>query len=602
MRNKIATEWKALIFLLKPAWKYGRGYMITSLLINLICEPTYTLLFVGFIQAVVNAFTSNATLKDVLLTAFLYQFGITMTVVIRKMTTTLYHSKVHPKFCAKIEAEVYKKSVMTDYRFMDDSDYFNKYTWTLQNYIGKVEDAIAFLETLCRCVTVISALMVSIASNDIFVILISIITLIVSNIVTKKQGKINHEIGLNFTDVNRRSIYVDRVYYMRDVSADMRCSRLPNKITTLFENNVKKRLEIVDNTKGKECFYEILKEFISLLLQLTIVFYLCFRINAGIITIGSFAGLIYASDALKINISHFLGLDASLNDFRLFYESVKEFFDIKSVIEQPEEPPKANTDEIIKTGEPISIKLEHVCFAYNNAAFSLKDINMDIKAGEKIAIVGFNGAGKSTLIKLLLRLYDADSGKISVNGCDIKDYDVHKFRSHIGIAFQNTNLYALPLRDNLTLLDDADDETIKSAMHYFELDSVLEKSNATLDTEVTKEFTDEGIMLSGGELQKLALIRVFMKDYGLLILDEPSSALDPIAEYNLNQKIFNMSSKATTILISHRLTSARNADRIYLFENGSIAEYGSHDELMAKKGQYYDMFTKQAESYQMQEA
>ena len=224
-------------------------------------------------------------------------------------------------------------------------------------------------------------------------------------------------------------------------------------------------------------------------------------------------------------------------------------------------------------------------------------MNLDIRAGEKIAIVGANGVGKTTLVKLLLRLYDVNNGDILYNGISIKKYDPVELRRKIGVAFQDTNVYALSFIDNLTLYDEYSREQINEIVKKMELNSILEKGNGTIDVEMTREFNEKGVMVSGGEAQKIALSRVISGEFGLLVLDEPSSALDPITEYNIMKLIMSAANLTTTIIVAHRLSTVRDADRIVVIDDGGVVESGSHDALMSMKGKYFEMFTKQAENY-----
>jgi len=203
--------------------------------------------------------------------------------------------------------------------------------------------------------------------------------------------------------------------------------------------------------------------------------------------------------------------------------------------------------------------------------------------------VGENGAGKSTLAKLLLRLYDPDEGDILYNERPIGDYDVHRLRRKIGVAFQDPQVYAFTVRENMTLYNRADDDTLRDVLRRAGLD-------LNLDSQVTREFDREGAVLSGGQAQKLGLTRLLHGQFGLLLLDEPSSALDPLAEYQMTRLIFRQT-EVTTIMVAHRLSTVRNADRIYLVDAGRIAECGTHGELMALGGKYAEMFNRQAEEY-----
>ena len=212
--------------------------------------------------------------------------------------------------------------------------------------------------------------------------------------------------------------------------------------------------------------------------------------------------------------------------------------------------------------------------------------------------MGENGAGKTTLTKLLLRLYDVNNGELLINGKNIKEYDVHELRLNMGVVFQDIRVLAMSLRDNLTVYKDVSDEKLCEILDKLGLTEVLKKANGNLDTMVSREFTEDGIALSGGEAQKLMLARLFTSSFGLLILDEPSSALDPLSEVKLMNNILDISNTATTVMIAHRLSTVRNFDCIYHVENGEIIESGTHDELMSRKGKYYEMFVRQGENYQ----
>jgi ATP-binding cassette subfamily B protein len=197
-----------------------------------------------------------------------------------------------------------------------------------------------------------------------------------------------------------------------------------------------------------------------------------------------------------------------------------------------------------------------------------------------------------------LRLYDVLAGKILINGTNIKNYDIHALRLHIAIAFQDVRVLAMSLRDNLTVYREASDEKIMEVIQKLGLDGILSKANGDWNRMISREFAEHGIVLSGGEAQRIVLARLFLGEFGLLILDEPSSALDPTAEYQLMQTILDASNTATTIMVAHRLSTVRNFDQIYHMENGKIIESGTHEELMTARGKYFEMFSRQAENYQ----
>ena len=272
-------------------------------------------------------------------------------------------------------------------------------------------------------------------------------------------------------------------------------------------------------------------------------------------------------------------------------EKVAEFFEAESVIEPH------NINAMSAPDGNYEIEFKDISFGYDDCSPLFENFNLHIKPGERVAIVGENGAGKTTMTKLLLRLYDVNGGAILINGKNIKDYDVHQLRLNIGTVFQDVRVPAMSLRDNLTVYNDVPDNKLCETLEKLGLADVLKKANGNLDTMVSREFTEDGIALSGGEAQKLMLARLFTKPFGLLILDEPSSALDPLSEVKLMQNILDISNSATTVMIAHRLSTVRDFDCIYHIENGKIIESGSHDELMALKGKYYQMFVRQGENY-----
>ncbi|WP_408626146.1 ATP-binding cassette domain-containing protein [Anaerocolumna cellulosilytica] len=226
---------------------------------------------------------------------------------------------------------------------------------------------------------------------------------------------------------------------------------------------------------------------------------------------------------------------------------------------------------------------------------------MKITPGEKVAIIGYNGSGKTTLIKLILRLYDVTKGEVQLGNQNIKDYRLKQYRNLFGAVFQDYQVYAASIANNVTMdcytgTKDRE-EKVKQALKESGVLEVMGKYPDGILTPVTKEFDGKGALFSGGEEQKLAISRVFYKDSPYIILDEPSSALDPIAEYNLNQTIKSVLKDKTIIFITHRLSTSRIADKIFMMEEGRIIEEGTHESLMELGGKYARMFQVQAEKY-----
>ena len=249
-----------------------------------------------------------------------------------------------------------------------------------------------------------------------------------------------------------------------------------------------------------------------------------------------------------------------------------------------------------------NLELRDVSFSYGEGEKHknvLRHVNLTLRRGEKIAFVGYNGAGKTTLTKLLMRLYDPTEGEVLYNGRNLREYKIDGYRDHIGAVFQDYKIFAATIAENVLGGPYTEDkeQAVLSALHSASFEDKLAKLPQGIHTQLTREFDKEGTELSGGESQKIAIARAFARPFDIIIMDEPSSALDPIAEYELNRSMMEDAHDKTVIFISHRLSTTRMADRIYMFSGGEIIETGNHDELMAQNGKYAEMFRIQAEKY-----
>jgi len=243
---------------------------------------------------------------------------------------------------------------------------------------------------------------------------------------------------------------------------------------------------------------------------------------------------------------------------------------------------------------------DNVGFKYRNAEkWALRNLNFTLHAGEKLALVGENGSGKTTLVKLLARLYDPTEGRILLDGHDLREYDPAELRQEIGVIFQDFVRFQLSAGQNLAVgrIEEKDNQPrIEAAALQSLADSVVQKLPQGYDQMVGRRFAG-GVDLSGGEWQKIALGRAYMRDAQLLILDEPTAALDARAEHEVFQRFADLTKGKTAVLISHRFSTVRMADRILVIEHGKFIEIGSHSELLAKQGRYSELFALQAAGY-----
>jgi ABC-type multidrug transport system fused ATPase/permease subunit len=254
----------------------------------------------------------------------------------------------------------------------------------------------------------------------------------------------------------------------------------------------------------------------------------------------------------------------------------------------------------VKKDSAHTIEFRNVSFKYPNAENnSLKNVSITLDTGKKLSVVGRNGAGKTTFIKLLCRLYDPSAGEILLDGVDIRAYELDEYRALLSVVFQDFKLLSFTLRENIAADSIADEQRARDAVNKAGFDERLAALEKGFDTSVYRSFDKDGVEFSGGEAQKIAIARAVYKNAPITVLDEPTAALDPMAEYDIYNRFDSLIGDNTAIYISHRLSSCRFCDDIAVFKDGEIIQYGPHDELVKDTGgEYYTMWSAQAKYYE----
>ena len=309
----------------------------------------------------------------------------------------------------------------------------------------------------------------------------------------------------------------------------------------------------------------------------------------GLITSISMYSLYVNSINKFINFSHSI-----FNSFLNVNQNTKMMYEFKKFMEI--DTTYVEGTKKVDLNNKLEIEFKNVSFKYPNSdIFVLKNVNIKINPLKKYSIVGENGAGKTTFIKLLMRLYDPSEGVITLNGIDIKEFDIESYYQIFGVVFQDYQLIGFTLGENITSCDTFDENKVNNILK----DINFNAKTQNLATSMLKYFDEKGVELSGGENQKVAIARALYKDSNILILDEPTAALDPLAEYEIYNQFDSMTNNKTALYISHRLSSCRFCDEIIVFDKGKIIEKGHHDKLINNiDGKYYSMFKAQAKYYQ----
>ena len=503
------------------------------------------------------------------------------------------------KIYSHIQKALFEKSSSVELACFEDPDFYDKYVKAISEANNRTQQVLGSLGDIVYFIFNAFATSFIIFTIDPVLIVFALIPFMVSILFGKRLNKVRYNYNMEMQEKSRKRDYVKRVFYLADYAKEM---RLTNINRVMFKK-----------------FYEAIKELKGVIkkygLKVALLDYLFIAVNDIIVFLGAILysayktlvskSMLYGDCVVVINginnvawsLRNMADVFIQFQNHSLYIDNLRYFLEYKPAIDENREgldPP----DNCLLTLKDVSFKYA------GQEDYSLKNINFTIKQGEKIALVGHNGAGKTTLVKLLMRLYDVTEGEIQLNGRPIKEYKLKGYRNLFSVVFQDFKVFAVSVLENILLKADITKEEKNRAVSGMKDAGIYDKVMSLekgCETVLTKEFDENGAVLSGGETQKIAISRVFARDCPIAILDEPSSALDPLAEYAMYEAMMNACRDKAVIFISHRLSSAVLADRVYLMEKGEIIESGTHRELLEKGGKYADMWSKQAEKYRKKE-
>lgn len=454
-----------------------------------------------------------------------------------------------------------------------------------------------FVQFAWACGTLVSSItvLVIIAGVDPLLIVFVIPPVVSSVFFAVKESREEIE-SLNDENTGKRKMnYVKRVFYEKKYAAELRLFPMAHVLFKTHKEGYVERSEKSRPHARRIGTYKIIETLLFVgVVTLGSYLYITYRVKVtGVTAAASYIAMISAVEMLVSRVSEGIGLFTESGKYCMYMDYVDEFMNCSE---------EAREKKTLAPNEHMGdIEFRHVSFSYSGSGIRIiDDLNLKIHEGEHIALVGENGAGKTTFVKLLMGLYPLTEGEIYAGGNAVSMYDTEKYRDCFGTVFQDFQIFALPICENVLLRKPGtqkERQLVIDSLNKAQFGEVLDRLPEGIDTCLTKEFDDKGLVCSGGQKQKIAIARVFAKNSQVVILDEPSSALDPIAEYNMYCNMMAASAGKTVFFISHRMSSARMADRILFLEHGRIVEDGTHDELMAKDGRYAQMFCLQAKNY-----
>ncbi len=505
-----------------------------------------------------------------------------------------------PKLYRALKEQMFQKASEIDLSCYDDPDYYNDFVLAVAEAETSIDRFLSMTNLLVQGLTIVFTTGVFYLMTNAMGIVFVLASFVLRFLTSRVLNKINYKVRLRVNPLERKRNYVSRVFYLNDYAKEL---RLHPEVGDSLEEEFKEANDEIITEQKKVAKKRVLLGFLNgymfdaFILDGLYITYLVYQ-AAVLHTIDRSNAVILfnRTGSLRRGMMNLADIFPQAQENSLYVEKIRKFLAYEPKIRA------AEGDAV--PSENAAIELHDVSFRYrNDLPNTLNGISMSVKPGEHVAIVGYNGAGKTTLIKLLMRLYDPTEGTITYHGRDIREYCANDYRSRFGVVFQDYQLYGASLAENVVMnqtpaeIPEEDAEKITDALCRAGFGERLKTLPRGLNSAVTAEFDKEGVNFSGGESQKIAISRAFYKNADILIMDEPSSALDPLAEYELNKAMESAAEGKTVFYISHRLSTTRDADRILMLENGRIVEEGTHESLLKLDGKYAAMWRVQAGRY-----
>lgn len=590
-KQKEPSTFSNIIYFIKILFKISPLLVIGEALWGVMLRlPTRLISVIGVKYVIDNAGNENGGRKIVFaiiaIAAILF-FSEFLCWLFREFFWNVEKEKVNQG----LSTMLYNKAKELDLEAYDDPSFYNNFILAVEASSGNLNNMLNLIRQYMGEVVTLVTICSVILTIDPICLVIVLVTVAVFTPISRKIADLQLKRRVENNRLHRRADYFARVFYLQDYAKEVRMNGIKHLLNKRYNEAAD---DVIDCQKKYVKKIDILYfiqetgvQIVGFMLVLPLYLGYCVLVSKTISS-GDFVAAFNGAWGIAASFS-FLTVYIS----RTFSEQSKIIYKVREFLGR--ENKLADGTHTAEMSEPETIELKNVSFTYpGNDKPTLKNINLTLNPYEKIALVGYNGAGKTTLTNLLLRLYDVTDGEILIGGRNIKDEIIKSHRNRFSAVFQDFQLFAVTLGENVALDTDYNENEVMQALKHSGFDKELPNG---VNTEALREFDDSGMMFSGGEAQKITVARAFYKNCPYVIMDEPSANLDPVAEYNLNKSMTEVAKNKTVIFISHRLSTTRHADRIYVMENGEIVENGTHDELMSQNGKYAYMFNLQAEKY-----
>lgn len=583
---------KNINFILKFVFKTKPFYII-YILICTILQSFNSIISIFIVPLIINMIETKTEFKYIfilLISIFIYRMVVDSFI---NFTSSNYALKTEIDLKKSIQQQLFEKAINMDLEKYDNPEFYNDFIIINSEMDNVLTNILSNFRTIIySCITTLGSVAI-ILNLDLFCLIFVVISLSLSYLLSLKGNKMVFDRRMETRVTDRKVSYINRIFYFKEYATDIRLTNIYNKFIKDYKQCIDEIKEVDIKYGLKFMFLNFFNQFFlnTLMYNGFLTIYLVYNVLVlQSITVAGFFGIYNAINYINSDFWNLIMLFPQFKQYEGYIEKYKTFINTTPKIQNKINSLKINSSFKL-------LELKNISFEYNENNRILKDINMTINKGQKIAIVGSNGAGKSTLIKLILRLYDPSGGNIFYNNIDIKDLDLQYYRNLFSVVFQDFKLFAFTVSENIIMDELEDYSKVNKVLDICGLKDKVQNMTDGVNSLLYKEFSNSGIILSGGEEQKIAIARAFAKNSDLIIMDEPTSSLDPISEYNLNKTILEQCKDKTVIFISHRLSTTVMADKIYMLEDGKIIESGTHKELLSKDGKYAELFKIQVSKY-----
>ncbi len=580
-----------LLYMTGVMFKLCPGLVLGEIFFHILCTLPGRLVSVIGLKFVIDEVSTGGNPKRIIFGIFLIIALLVGGDILNALFFELFAHREREKLDIGLQSMLYKKAASIDLSKYDNPEYYSDFILAVENSSDSIRYLIPMIKGVIEEVLSFILIGTLVFTIDPVALLIVVVSTVIFVPVGKYTGDLMIERREKITEAHRVGDYFARIFYLQDYAGELRTSGiyplLKKRFNTASDEVVDIQKKYAKKTNGLFFLQGTSINVIGFMLILTL--YIGYKtIVTKEMTAGDFVATFNGAVQIGSGILYLtVGCVRNFNEHSKIIEKYRQFLKAENDV--------TDGPHIALCGAPEKISIENITFSYEgNDKNSLDGISFEINPYEKVALVGYNGAGKTTLTNLLLRLYDVKSGSIKIGGSDIREETVASHRDRFAAVFQDFQIFSASVGENVALSTDYDSQRVWSALKKAGFQKELPNG---LETVILREFDDNGLMLSGGEQQKIAIARAFYKESPYIILDEPSANLDPVSEYELNHAMMTGAENKTVIFISHRLSTTRNADRIFMMENGKIIESGNHEELMALEGKYAQMFTLQAEKY-----